>query len=236
VTDLQDLILDRLVGAKLGANLPDSPLRVAAELIEGKRPIQFTQRYNDSAMAEIARRLGFPVILAQAIQGGNGVLKSEEDRRRFAMTVFRILPVGVTPPKLTGMESARVAAATAAEVHPLMCNKRKCPWVKTLLGLAAAEKPEAYEYILYKAMCLTAHANYQDNWQTLFVDAKDGPAERLIIIGQHTECSCLKGKAKSAGFALREAVKLVMTEWGIAGAVAMVAAIARRCGMAVEGV
>ncbi len=40
----------------------------------------------------------------------------------------------------------------------------------------------------------------------------------------------------TAGFALREAVKLVITERGITEAVALVADIARRCGLATEAV
>lgn len=236
MTDLQDLILDRLVGAKLGINLPDSPLRVAAELIEGKRPIKFGQRFNDSVMAEIARRLGFPALLAQAIQGGNSVLKAEEDRRRFAMTVFRVLPVGGSPPKLVGLESARIAAATATEAHTLVCKSRKCQWGKVLTELTEAGHSQRNGLTIYRAMCVTAHKKYRDDWETVFVDAKDGKAERLIIIGQHTENSCLKGKAKNAGYALREAAKLVVAEQGIAEAVALIAAIARRCGMATEAV
>lgn len=236
MTDLQDLILDRLVGAKLGVNLPDSPLRVAAELLDGMRPIKFGQRFSDSAMSEIARRLGFPVILAQAIQGGNGVLKSEEDRRRFAMTVFRVLPVGSPQPKLATVELPRIAAATAGDVHPLVCKSKRCRWADTLRDLAATGKTTRNGLSIYQALCLTAHKKYRDDWETLFVDANDGPAERLIIIGQHTENSCLKGKAKNAGYALREAVKLVMTEQGISEAVQRVAGIARRCGMTIEGV
>lgn len=48
MTDLQDLVLDKLVGATLGRDLPDSPLTVAAELLEGKRPIKFGAKFNDS--------------------------------------------------------------------------------------------------------------------------------------------------------------------------------------------
>lgn len=234
MTDLQDLILDRLVGAKLGANLPDSPLRVAAELIEGKRPIEFGKSYNDAAMTEIARRLGWPVLLAEGVQGGVRALAEEDDRRRFAVTVFRMLPVGLQQPKLNKLDQARVAAAAAAVVHPFVCATPKCQWADVLLAITNRGHIRAANRRTFAANCLTAHGKHparQNGGAWLHASSDD--EQRLIVMGQHVE-NALKKLTKTAGFALREAMRLTVARRGITEAVTLVAAVARRCGMAVE--
>lgn len=233
MTDLQDMILDRLVGAKLGANLPDSPLRVAAELIEGERPIKFGQTFNDSAMAEIANRLGFPVILVEGVQGGIKALKDEEDRRRFAMTVFRVLPVGGTPPKLTTLEMAKVAALTAIDVHPLVCKKKRCKWPQQIAALA--DPPDGYDYSDAELHCQTAEAEFP-NGLSGWLSPNSPNTARLLKLGEFVHAAFLNKPRTTAGYALRECVRLTITEQGISEAVAMVVGIAQRCGMAAESV
>jgi hypothetical protein len=235
VTDAQDLILDRLVGAKLGVNLPDSPLRVAAELFEGKRPIKFTQRYNDSVMSEIARRLGFPVILAEAIQGGVKAMKDEEDRRRFAMTVFRVLPVGGPQTKLSKLEMAQVAAATAADVHSIVCTDPKCEWAEVMLKLAHSDPATDPSILNAPRRCLTTDAEFPYGFTGILYPNSPNTA-RLVTLGQHVWTAFENKPKTTAGYALRECVRLTITERGIPEAVALVAAIARRCGMATEAV
>ena len=59
---------------------------IAAEVVGGSKPIQFGMTDNDrGAKSLIAQRLGYPVLLIEAIQGGNRALKEENDRRSFAM-------------------------------------------------------------------------------------------------------------------------------------------------------
>ncbi len=102
MTDLQDQILDRLVGTPIGVNWPDGPLAIAADVIGGSKPVQFGLTDMDGgAKSEIARRLGYPVLLCQAIQGGNRGFAREDDRRAFAMNVFRTIPLGGRVPRLS---------------------------------------------------------------------------------------------------------------------------------------
>src|SRR4051812_37466339 len=114
MTDLQDAILDRLVGTAVGVNWPDGPLTIAAEGVGGSRPIRFGLTDNDrGAKSLIAGRLGYPVLLIEAIQGANRGLAVENDRRSFAMAVFETIPVGGRLPKLSALEQNRVAARVA---------------------------------------------------------------------------------------------------------------------------
>jgi hypothetical protein len=233
MTDLQDLILDKLVGSKVGANLPDSPLTIAASLIESKRPIAFGKSHNDAAMSEIARRLGWPVLLAEGFQGGVRALKDEEDRRRLAMTVFRVVQVGGPQPKLTGPEQAKIAAAAAVAVHPFVCTKPKCQWAGVLLAITDRGHTRPANRRAYTAHCLTAHGKHPVGGAWLHASSDD--EQRLIVMGQHVE-NALKRLTKTAGYAVREAVRLAVTRRGITEAVALIADIARRCGMATEAV
>src|SRR5437870_4591771 len=89
MTDLQDRILDRLVGTWVGVNWPDGPLAIAADVVGGHKPVKFGQTDNDRGpKGEIARRLGYPVLLCEAIQGANRGLKAEDDRRGLAIALF----------------------------------------------------------------------------------------------------------------------------------------------------
>ena len=235
MTDLQDLVLDALVGAEIGVNLPDSPLTVAARLLPGKRPLKFGGRTNDSAMSEIARRLGWPVILADAVQGGLRAVKDDEERRRFAMTVFRTLPVGGTQPKLSKPAQARVAAHTALAVHPLVCQDPECPWPARMA--AVADAAEGAESGLRRGVgrCRTVEAIYPHRgfWNL----SREVPKEvRFDGLNDHALTAFLNKPKTTAGYALREAVKLTVAERGIAEAVRLIADIARRCGLAVEAV
>src|SRR5262245_1895343 len=110
MTDLQDAILDRLVGTRVGVNWPDGPLAIAAEVVGGTKPVRFGQTDNDrGAKREIASRLGYPMLLIEAIQGAVRAIRDEEDRRGFAMAVFRLIPVGTKAPKLSSLEQNRIA-------------------------------------------------------------------------------------------------------------------------------
>ncbi len=136
MTDLQDRILDRLVGVTVGVNWPDGPLTSAAEVVGGKNRIRFGQTDNDrGAKSEIARRLGYPILLCEAIQGGNRGLKNEDDRRSFAMTVFRGIPVGGTIPRMSVEAQNRIALQLAIRAHPYLCPHAACPVLRALAGL-----------------------------------------------------------------------------------------------------
>src|SRR5688500_12058660 len=97
MTDLQDLLLDKLAGTEFGSGWQDGPFRVAAELIPGK-PINFTGKYEDiTARNAVASRLGYPLMLLEAAQGAVSVLRNEDDHRALAMSVIRAIPPGSKP-------------------------------------------------------------------------------------------------------------------------------------------
>jgi hypothetical protein len=139
MTDLQDSLLDRFVGARVGVNWPDGPLAIAAGVVGGTRPIQFGQTDNDrAAKGEVARRLGYPVILCEAIQGANRGLTAEDDRRSLAITLLGTLPLAGPIPKRSSLEQNRIAARIALRVHPYGCRRADCPVPRALAGLVAS--------------------------------------------------------------------------------------------------
>src|SRR5262245_25537350 len=119
MTDLQQRILDTLADQWIGVDWPDGPLTIAAKAVGGRKRIQFGQTDNDrGAKSEIAQRLGYPVLLCEAIQGANRGLKDEDDRRRLATTLFGTLGVSGSIRKLSSLEQNRIAARTAIRAHP----------------------------------------------------------------------------------------------------------------------
>lgn len=233
MTDLQDLVLDKLVAATLGRDLPDSPLTVAAQLLEGKRPIKFGGKFNDSTMSEIACRLGWPVFLAEGVQGGVRALADEEDRRRFAMTLFRVLPVGGTPPKVSKPDMARIVARAAVGVHPLVCKERGCEWPKHIARLA--DTPDYDEFWDTELVCLAVQADFPRGLTTPLYDSSPDTA-RLLKLSEAVRNAFVKKPKTTAGYALREIVRLTITRKGIGDAVKLIADVARRCGLKVEAV
>ena len=233
MTDLQDLVLDKLVAATLGRDLPDSPLTVAAQLLEGKRPIKFGGMFNDSAMSEIARRLGWPPFLAEGVQGGVRALANEEHRRQFAMTVFRVLPVGGESPKLSKHDMARLVAWPAIDVHPLVCQNRKCVWPNRVEELADSHEGDDVSGVLLR--CLTVEAKYPRGLTTPLDDSSPDTA-RLLKLSEAVRNAFVKKPKTTAGYALREIVRLTIKHRGIGEAVKLIAGIARQCGLKVETV
>jgi hypothetical protein len=231
VTDLQDLVLDKLVGATLGRDLPDSPLTVAAQLLEGKRPIKFGDKFNNSTMSEIARRLGWPVFLAEGAQGGVRALENEEDRRGFAMTLFRTLPVGGTPPKLAKEDMARIVAGAAAGVHPLACHEPGCPWAEQMRQLTRV--PNGFDPLVVVLKCVTVTAAFPVGLSTPLYDSSPDSA-RLLKLTESVWNAFRKKPKTTAGYALREIVRLTVKHRGIGEAVEVIAGVARRCGLEVE--
>lgn len=233
MTDLQDLILDKLVAATLGRDLPDGPLTVAAGLLPGKRPLKFGDKFNDSVMSEIARRLGWPVFLAEGVQGGVRALENEEDRRQFAMTLFRVLPVGGTPPKLTKHDMARLVAWPALGVHPLVCQNPKCRWPNQVEYLA--DSGEDDDISDTDPVCQTVQAEFPRGLSTPLYDSSPDTA-RLLKMTEAVRNAFRKKPKTTAGYALREIVRLTIKHRGIGEAVKVIAGVARQCGLAVEEV
>ncbi|MBY0229096.1 MAG: hypothetical protein K2W96_07455 [Gemmataceae bacterium] len=132
MTDLQDLLLDMMVGAKAGKLWKDGPFHAAALLVPGK-PIVFknSANHDDKAKNAVASRLGYPRMLLEAAHGGLYLLPKEDDRRAVAMGVLLAVPPGKKQ-KPRAKESYRLAAlAVTRAAHASACPAT-CPVLAVL--------------------------------------------------------------------------------------------------------
>lgn len=232
MTDLQDQILDHLVGSRVAADWPGGPLDLAAGVVGGTKPVQFGQTDNDrGAKAEIARRLGYPVLLCEAIQGGARGL-GEADRRGFAMTVFRSVPVGGKPPKLSSLDQTRIAGRLAVRAHGYVCPDGWCAVRRMLLDLQTSESiPRARAQELRQTACATIGrlSGYLVEWLT----ARSTRDERLAQTALMIVRGFASGTSVHGWCSARESVRLAASERGPEEAVACCLAVARECGLGV---
>ena len=235
MTDLQDAILDRLVGTRVGVNWPDGPLAIAADVIGGSKPVQFGQTDNDrGAKAEIARRLGYPVLLVEAIQGGNRGLVEEDDRRGFAMAVFRLIPVGGKPRRLTMEEQNHIAAWAALRAHRCVCPDSKCPMLGMIERLAGIDSVSRGMFNLEKEAVRTRctfAGTPKDDGQVGWLTARSTKQQRLLQTITQVAGGLSAGSSMGGWCSIRESARLCASEGGLSEAVACCEEIARRCGL-----
>ena len=234
MTDLQDRILDRLVGTRLGVNWPEGPLTIAAEVVGGLKPVKFGQTDNDrGAKAEIARRLGYPVLLCEAIQGANRGLAAEDDRRGLAMGLFNTIPVGGRLPKLSSERQNRIALRLAVRAHPYVCRHPDCPAVMELAELA--EVPAINVGMAVKAsfaVCATAGGTLRQK-SSAWLTARSTLVQRVV----QSAAMALRGfetRMSVHGWcSVRESARLAASERGLAETLDCCVEVARGCGLAV---
>jgi hypothetical protein len=239
MTDLQDMILDRLVGTRVGVHWPNGPLAIAAEVVGGQKPVKFGQTGDDrGAKAEVARRLGYPVLLCEAIQGANRGLKAEDDRRSLAMTLFGTIPVGAPAPKLSAQAQNRVAARMAIRAHPYICPRPDCPVPGAIADLL--EAPTVTRQMAVAAArtrCETAGGTLEEMAYCLttagWLTARSTPVQRLVQTAAMALRGFETGKSVHGWCSIRESARLAASERGVAEAVACCVEIARQCQMAV---
>jgi hypothetical protein len=235
MTDLRDQILDRLVGTPVGVNWPDGPLAIAAEVIGGPAPVKFGQTDNDrGAKAEIARRLGYPVLLCEAIQGGNRGLIGEDDRRGFAINVFRTIAVAGPMPRLSPLAQNRIAARLAIRAHAYVCDRPECP-VPAALGVLVEASPISQKMIgdALEARCETAGCSALGRRGVSWLTARSTREQRLMQAAFQVVRGFDTGQSMGGWCSIRESVRMAASERGAAEAVACCVLIARLCGMAV---
>jgi hypothetical protein len=234
MTDLQDRILDRLVGVPVGVDWPDGPLAAAADVVGGQKPVKFGQTDNDrGAKAEIAERLGYPVLLCEAIQGGNRGLKAEDDRRGLAMTLFRTIPVGGAAPRLPAERQNLIAARLALRAHPYVCRRADCPVLGVLAGLVEAQSMSAAAAAAAgRTWCETAGGTLR-RLAVAWLTDRSTPVQRLVQSAAMALRGFETGKSVHGWCSVRESVRLAASQRGVEEAVACCLEIARRCGMPV---
>jgi hypothetical protein len=231
MTDVQDAILDRLVGAKIGVNWPGSPLAIAADYIGGPKPIYFLANDNRGAKAEIARRLGYPVLLIEAMQGGNRAFAAEDDRRAFAMAVFRKVSVGGKLPRLSTRDQNLIAGRLAVRAHAYVCPAARCPVVRALTALLDAPEPtEALIDVALDSRCKTTKAMVND---FNVLRANSPPSDRVMKSAEMAVTGLMLDRSLHGWCSARESVRLAASERGIEEAVDCCVEVARQCGVPV---
>jgi hypothetical protein len=234
MTELQDLILDRLVGTRVGVHWPDGPLAIAAEVVGGKKPVKFGQTDNDrGAKSEIARRLGYPVLLCEAIQGANRGLAAEDDRRSLAMNVFRTISIGGKVPKLSARAQNEVAARLAIRAHAYACPAADCPVPQVLAGLLE-ESGLSWQAAVNAAgaRCVALGGRLVDHGSS-WLTARSTRETRLAQTALMVIRGFQSGMSVHGWCSIRESARLAASERGVAEAVECCVEIARRCGMGV---
>jgi hypothetical protein len=126
MTDLQDEICDRLVGAKIGPNWVGGPLHVAALVLD---PSFVPAGRGSSRPRQFARAVGWPVAFCEVLIGANAALPTEDDRRSLALALFaKVLPLRAGGRVKTVARSVSQAAAAWAVLrgHEAACGVQ-CP-------------------------------------------------------------------------------------------------------------
>jgi hypothetical protein len=234
MTDLQQRILDKLNDASIGVDWPDGPLTLAARVVGGRKRIQFGQTDNDrGAKSEIARRLGYPVLLCEAIQGANRGLKDENDRRRLATTLFGTLGFGGAIPKLSSQEQNRIALRMVIRTHPYVCHP-DCAVPAALADLLAshaitgAMARKAAGTQCETALSLSGRGPLNRNAAAWLTD-RSTPAQRLLQSAVMALRGFESGKSVHGWCSLRESARLAASERGLAEAVDCCCEIACQC-------
>lgn len=238
MTDLQDILLDKLVGSAIGQNWKDGPFHVAAELIPGK-PMKFTGQHGDTtAKNAIASRLGYPLMLLEAGQGAMLVLEEEDDRRAVAMGLFSTVEPGKKQ-KPRPEEVYRLAAvAVARHAHRLLCKSTKCG-VGSILDRVLAEDDESSRDQLFDPFFRSKCPTYDKD-----VDLKINLSGRKTpaIARSIAAAQCCAGVyiysgqplKDEAGRAAREASRVAALIGGVPGAIALCVELAQRLGMPIS--
>jgi hypothetical protein len=226
MTDAQDMILDKLVGSKVGVNWPDGPLALAAQVLDETERLRFGRtKPMRSVKAEIAKRLGYPMLLCETMQGAVFGLKEEEDRRSFAMLVFRAVSVPGRPSKLTDGQQNRLVMEVVLTVHTQLCSP-SCPQVAAYRQAITQPGVSARQFLRNSTSECSLPTQLDGHDNRLRSDL--GGLLRQALIA-------LDWGERSRGWASAGAsARLVANERGVAAAAKLCVDIARRCGLAAE--
>ena len=232
MTDLQDLLLDKLAGTEFGAGWQDGPFRVAAELIPGK-PIKFTGKDEDAtARNAIASRLGYPTILLEAAQGAVWVLASEDDRRALAMSVIRAIPPGSKSTPQPSEVYWFAATSVTRRAHALVCKAPRCGVMACLDAALAATTEKARERALdpfFRRRCPTYGRDLDEK---IWISVRTPAIDRTIeAAGNCAGCYWSFEMKKAAARAARESARAAALVGGVEEAVGLCIELAQRLGM-----
>ena len=230
MTDLQDLLLDKMVGAKAGRLWGDGPFHAAALLVPGK-VIAFKDAYGGSAARNaVSARLGYPRMLLEGAHGALSALATEDDRRALAMGVILAVPPGKKQ-KPRPSAAYRVAAVAATrQAHALACSVAGCGLLAALdAALSAGEKTGGIGHGPRVHGC-PPHESEMARAANL--SPKSTALSRSLHAAENAALSfSYRQPAEKVNACAREACRAAAMVGGVSGAVALCAELARRLGM-----
>jgi hypothetical protein len=217
VDDLQEVILDRLIGA------------TAADFRDAPGPVGLAWRaLRDAGLTERttpALALGFSQVLCQALQEAGACFTELERQREFALAVFAELPPRPKPPHLTAHQHLEIALWCARSAHAFVCLW-DCPVAEDLAVrircLISGERPDRLGLFIPDA--LWTHCSCQNATAPPEIDAIHALEMARRAAVSHC-CGTWPGHScqKAAGFAARGAA---LTH-GVSGAIDFCLALAR---------
>jgi hypothetical protein len=227
MTDLQDEICDRLVGAKVGPNWVGGPLHVAALVID---PSFVPAVRGDKRPGQFARAVGWPVAFCEAVIGANAALGAEADRRALAISLFtRVPPARRSARAAPAAAGARPAAAWAVlRGHESACGAG-CPLHRAAVAaLAAVDAGRKWPGLFVRGTdCATA----PKKWDARV--APTSPAAHHAAVAMRYLDGAMQSPTSHylLADAFRESAKAETKAHGLDGAVAFCLALAAKLGL-----
>jgi hypothetical protein len=232
MTEIQELLLDKMVAADLGNNMKGGPFHIAAELLAGK-PIEFKGNHAQGKMMRaLAARLGYPLALLEALQGAVYLLDAEDDRRAFAIAIFRAIPPGITRKALAADVTWLAGVGVTRRAHALVCPAPTCAVTTALDTLQAARTEEERLPVLgsfFQKYCATAG---RDCSKEIHLTRKTSALDRTLHAARDSVRHYnTTGKVLYAGRAAREAARAALVASGLEEAVGLCVELARLLGI-----
>jgi hypothetical protein len=230
MTDLQDLICDRLVQARISRDWVDGPLHIAAQVIVPG--FELADSDHNRRPAQLASTLKWPRMFCMAFFGGSSGLDDEDDRRALAIAIFRKFPPRQKQMRITRQHSYEVAGWLATRVHLLACSA-KCPTYQALTQLFADCQARKTLPLARQGECLSQLRqclNYADPRKR--PSRQSTPAHHSLIAYRHWLHGLWGADATLfCGDSAREAVRTETKVRGVQGAIEICQETGERLGM-----
>ena len=228
MTDQQEIILDRLMGSdKIGRYWTTGPLALAVRALQEKKL---------TSKKDAAQALGYPGVLCHAIQGASSFLKTVDERRTLAVTVFTDVPPHPQVPRLARRRSVELALWCALRVHPL-AHRDQCEFaqlvvrrVKEYLDGAAPAASALNALTSDQQRCPSQQRGVWSVWHSSVAGCAFGS---LHYAAEVLRCAALTGRGmgKYLNLVGRDAARVPTVANGVAGAIDFCVALAREVGM-----
>jgi hypothetical protein len=229
MTDLQDQILDRLMGATVGKTWTDGVLTIAARVIDPEMTLAGGGERR--RQKQIANILGYPLILCEAVQGASSVLGPEDDRRKLGIAfVQAVAPPGGPLKRVNGKAALAATSEAALSAHRLVCPG-PCPLVDAVERMvAAAEKGGKVPYS-FEGRSPPRCPAYKGS-PHLLIAANSPPEQRAVVAFRHLDTAYHdRSPGRACSDSVRESARVVAIKQGVDAASQLCVALARKLGL-----